>query len=349
MSVFKSYPIRKNMKDAAVVAVKRFTQLNQKLAKTLGLALIAGIIFSTNFVIAAPSSNPPSSNVAPNFSAIDVDTRGDGQSPYTRFAAGKSSGNPIIRLFTRSAQTNNRFSEIEVGGANNTVRLDQNDQGSLFNRILMNTQGIVLSSTSYLFNDLSSSISISSSGVTITAPRISFEIEEEGEFFTNSFRATNVNTTGVYTDVIDNVTSGRTIYRSNILVDPRTPQRNVFDRLTYSALGVPIVGLYDKASIRAKLATSPTKNLSTGTSGTIAGGVCGLEQAATGTNTMNYGSAFSCSYAIEGDTNAQINVTPRISTDGRSCKFDWTASQATGNFFLNSTTLCAYTRHEGVN
>ncbi|PIQ79516.1 hypothetical protein COV81_01810 [Candidatus Peregrinibacteria bacterium CG11_big_fil_rev_8_21_14_0_20_41_10] len=295
-------------------------------AGILSFGTIALLFTSFSFANAAPSGNPPSSNVAPNFNGVNINSQtNSNDTNYVKGELKDVSNQPSMNLRTQKDSTH--FSFLQMDAPTNLISIGQ-QLGTLFNSFMLDTTGIRLSTTGPLTitgNPLTlNGLSINSAGG-FTGPATF-----NGETIHNG--TARFNSTIYVDDIYRNSSSSadaielhnKTYFHDNLLIDN-------------SAIGFTGNNGY----IRPETYTSPAHDRTVARSGRLTD-TCSYYKAGGNLNAKVYGYPLACAYQVEGNTSGSISVVTSTSPSGNACYYDWSTSSlssSTTTYFL-TTTLC---------
>lgn len=160
------------------------------------LAVVASMVMLTSFTIAsaAPTSNPPTGNVAPNFSGVEVSTKTTNtDASYAELRVSTDNNDGVILQDYTDASNYSRISVVNAG-----LTLFQKFNGNSLNQLLFsNSNGatfivqafsVITTLNDITLNAGANEVNLASTGrINLTAPEITFGPDaSHGYFKTNS-------------------------------------------------------------------------------------------------------------------------------------------------------------------
>ncbi len=350
---FTKYKIRRNIVDKVLHSVKRSFGARASLSIVAAMLLVA---VSINLVSAAPTTNPPNSNVVPNFSGINVNTSvaeldaSYAKTEVSEFVTGNSFY-PYIDLLASKSST--IFSKISLGNQANLIEIEQRDQSTEtpVNQRYINSikfwayLGMLIQAEVFALN--SDSIIAISAGTQIT---LSSAVTAINSATINLGPTNNSGSVNLY----GNVTARNNLNVNGLLNLNSNQGDNLGANLVSLGIGVLREELNSSPNFSRVMPAAPRNAppiqqvsgswVAPACSGTTTEGGRSNYSSNGNQYSYNYGVPISCGYQLQGDVGSGISIKayPDTSLMGTPCRYDWTAVGRgyTGSFRIQASTLC---------
>jgi len=295
-------------------------------AGIVSMGTVALLLTSFSFANAAPSGDPPSSNVAPNFTGVNINSQtNNNDTNYVKGELKDVSNQPSMNLRTQKDSTH--FAFLQMDAEAQLISMGQ-QLDTLFNGFILGTTGI------YLFT--AKPLALTGNPITLNG----LSINSVGGF------------TGPATFNGETIHNGTARFKSTIYVDDiyRNSSSSAdaieLHNKTYFHDDVIIDGRFgfvgNNGYIRPETYVTTPHYRSSARSNRFTD-TCDAYNAGGNEQAPVYGYPLACAYQIAGDKRGTITVTTSTSSNGRSCYYDWsTSSLGSNNFTTNFlfTTLC---------